>query len=122
RFKGYFLPAGVKLEVVAEAPVVVDPVALAFADDGTPLVVEWRPDPGREPVTQVEEIAYKDGSKRKIATVNKKVKDVVKALRDTKAAGVYDAADVVLEDELPSTILPHDGWLYTASRGSVRRF
>jgi putative membrane-bound dehydrogenase-like protein len=122
RFKGYFLPEGVKLEIVAEAPAVINPVGLAFTDDGTPLVIEWRPDPGNNSLTHVEEITYKDGSKRKFATVRKKVKDVVKALRDTKAAGVYDASDVVLEDELPSALLPYDGWLYTASRGSVRRF
>ena len=81
RLKGYFTPEGIKVEIVAEAPTVVNPVGMTFADDGTPLVLEWRPSPGDEwretPVT----FTYKDGSTRKVATMKKRVKDVVKVLR-----------------------------------------
>jgi hypothetical protein len=48
RLKGYKTPEGVKVEIVAENPVVVNPVALTFADDGTPYVLERRPSPGDE--------------------------------------------------------------------------
>src|SRR5437762_120405 len=84
RLKGYLTPEGVKVEVVAEEPAVVNPVGMTFADDGTPFVLEWRPSPGDEgpgyprsgslPVT----FKYRDGSTRDVATVKKRVKDVVK--------------------------------------------
>jgi putative membrane-bound dehydrogenase-like protein len=119
RLKGYFTPEGVKVEIVAEEPVVVNPVGMTFGDDGTPYVLEWRRGDGRE---AVETFTYKDGTNRQIAVLKKKVKDVVKFLQDTKDKGVYDRANVVLEDELPSSILLHDGWIYLSGRGTVRRF
>ena len=36
RLKGYKTPEGVKVEIVAEEPTVVNPVCMAFADDGAP--------------------------------------------------------------------------------------
>lgn len=120
RLKGYQLPEGVRVEIVAEDPVTVNPVGMTFADDGTPYILEWRAgDAGKE---MIEEFVYKDGTRRPLLTMKKKIKDVVKTLRDTKGGGVYDASDVVLEEELPSSILLHDGWLYLTGRGSVRRY
>jgi putative membrane-bound dehydrogenase-like protein len=121
RFKGYFTPDGVKVEVVAEAPTVVNPVGMAFADDGTLYVLEWLPD-DRPPVKAVETVHYKDGSMAAFPIRKKQVKDRVKRLRDTKGNGTYDQAEVILEEELPSDILPYDGWLYVAGRGTVRRY
>lgn len=122
RLKGYFTPEGLKVEIVAEYPTVVNPVGMTFADDGTPYVLEWLPG-GTNWNEFPETITYKDGSKRTVATMKKpKVKDVVKVLRDTKGKGIYDEATVVLEEELPSSILLHDGWLYVSGRGSVRRY
>ncbi|MGH7223841.1 MAG: DUF7133 domain-containing protein, partial [Gemmataceae bacterium] len=98
RLKGYFTPEGVKVEIVAEAPVVLNPVALAFADDGTPYILEWH------------------------ANARKKGKDVVKILQDTKGKGAFDQAKVVLEEDMPSSLLLHDNWLYLCGRGTVRRY
>jgi hypothetical protein len=42
RLAGLRTPAGVRVEVVAQEPVVVNSVGLRFSDDGTPLVLEWR--------------------------------------------------------------------------------
>jgi putative membrane-bound dehydrogenase-like protein len=120
RLKGYFTPEGIRVEIVAEESVVVNPVGMTFADDGTPFVLEWRPgDEGRE---TLETIIYKDGTTRTIATMKKKIKDVVKTLVDTKGKGVYDQSKIILEDELPSSILLHGGWIYLSGRGTVRRF
>ncbi|HEY7153251.1 MAG TPA: PVC-type heme-binding CxxCH protein [Gemmataceae bacterium] len=119
RLKGYFTPEGVKLEIVAEEPVVVNPIGMTFDDDGTPYVLEWRRGDESE---AVETFTYKDGTKRQVAVLKKKVKDVVKFLQATKGKGVYDRANVVLEDELPSSVLLHDGWIYLSGRGTVRRF
>lgn len=122
RLKGYFAPAGIKVEVVAEEPAVVNPVGMTFGTDGTLYVLEWRPSPGDEWKETPEEFTYKDGSKRKVATMKKKSKDVCKILRLNPKTNTYDKSEIILEEELPSTLLLHDGWLYTASRGSVRRY
>jgi putative membrane-bound dehydrogenase-like protein len=122
RLKGYFTPAGVKLEIVADYPVVTNPVGMTFADDGTLFVLEWRPHNGPGFPEHREVVTYKDGNKRAFYTMKKKVKDVVKVLRDTRGKGVYDKSEVVLRDELPSSILLHDGWLYLSGRGTVRRY
>jgi putative membrane-bound dehydrogenase-like protein len=120
RLRGYKLPEGIRVEVVAEEPVTINPVGMTFAEDGTPYVLEWRAGDGGHEAK--EEVVYKDGSRRQILTMQKKIKDVVKVLRDTTGKGVYDKSELVLEDELPSSILLHDGWMYLTGRGTVRRY
>ncbi len=127
RLKGYFTPEGIRVEIVAEAPTVVNPVGMTFDAKGDLYVLEWVPPPevkdGKNvnfPESSVE-FTYQDGSKRKVAIMKKPTKDHVKRLADTKGTGVYDEAKVILEDELPSSILIHDGWLYTSGQGTVRR-
>ncbi len=94
RLKGYKTPEGIKVEIVAENPVVVNPIGMAFADDGTPYVLQGGPAPSR----------------------------AVKTLGDSKGKGVYDQSKVALEDEGATGILPNEGWLYLAGRGTVRRY
>ncbi len=123
RLKGLFAPAGFKVEIVADAPTVVNPVGMTFGPDGTMYVLEWSVDP----VTKgawfefKETFRYKDGSTKQVATMKKFVTDPVKVLRPN-AKGVYDRFDTIIAEELPSSLLYHDGWLYTASRGTVRRY
>jgi putative membrane-bound dehydrogenase-like protein len=118
RLKGYTTPAGIKLEIVADFPVVTNPVGMTFADDGSLYVLEWRQGEERsETVTYT----YKDGSKHNITRITKSVKDVVKVLR-TKGQGAYDQSQVILEEQLPSGILIHDGWLYLSGGGDVHRY
>ena len=45
RLKGYFAPEGIKIEIVAEAPDVINPVGMTFDADGTLYVLEWVEDP-----------------------------------------------------------------------------
>ncbi len=122
RLKGLFAPEGFKVEVLADAPVVVNPVALTFAPDGTPFVAEWAVDS----VTNSrwfefkETVRYTDGSTRLVTTMRKFVPDPIKRLAG--AAGSYTKSTPVISEELPSTLLWHDGWLYTAGRGTVRRY
>src|SRR5207248_2166765 len=68
------------------------------------------------------EFTYKDGTKKKVAIMKKPVKDLVKILMLNAQKGVYDKAKVILEDELPSSILVHDGYLYLTGQGTVRRY
>ena len=122
RLKGLYAPEGFVTELVADAPTVVNPVGIAFGPDGTLFALEWRPDPGREWQEMKETIRYKDGTTRQVATMKKFVTDPVKVLRYNPAKKEYDKADTIIAEELPSSLLWHDGWLYTASRGSVRRY
>lgn len=122
RLKGLFAPEGFKVEIVAENPVVVNPVGITFGPDGTLFVIEWKPDPGREWFELKETFTFQDGTSRQVATMKKFVTDPVKALHYNPETGTYDRSDVIIPEELPSTLLWHDGWLYTASRGTVRRY
>ncbi len=121
RLKGYFSPLGLKVEIVADAPQVINPVGMTFGNDGTLYVLEWIHDPGNNWSEFGEKLTYKDGTTRTVATMKKRVKDVVKVMHRTKE-GTYDKAEVVLEDELPSSILVHDGWLYLSGRSTIRRY
>ncbi len=123
RLKGYVTPEGFKLEIVAEEPVVVSPAAISFGPDGTLYVVEWIPpaDPNVNLPESSVEFTYKDGAKRKALTVKMPVKDRIKVLRDSQAAGVFGDGQIVLEEELPSGIVIHDGYVYLAGQGTVRR-
>jgi len=121
RLKGYRTPDGFQLEIVATEPTIINPVGMTFGPDGTLFVLEWRLDTDTWPETP-EKITYKDGTTRLVATMKKKVKDVVKVLTWNAEKKVFDQARVILEDELPSSILIHDGWLYLSGRGTVRRW
>ena len=122
KLKGLMAPEGFKVELVADAPTVVNPVGMTFAPDGTLFVAEWVPDPGREWYEFKETFHYRDGTTKQVATMKKFAPDVVKVLTRNPKTGVYDKSDVIFTDELPSSLLWYDGWLYTASRGSVRRY
>ena len=122
RLKGYQTPEGFKLEIVATDPVVVNPVGMTFSPDGTLFVIEWTPDPGREWYEFKETFRYRDGSTKQVATMKKFVSDPVKIVRYNATSRTFDRSDVILTDELPSSILHHDGWIYLSSRGTVRRY
>jgi putative membrane-bound dehydrogenase-like protein len=124
RLKGYIAPEGLKIEIVAEEPAVVNPVGMTFDTDGTLLVLEWKPsaDPRDTWNEFAETFIYKDGTQRKVATMKKRVKDVLNVLKWNSDKRLYDRSELVLEDELPSSILLYDGWIYLSSRGTVRRY
>ncbi len=122
RLKGYLTPEGIKVQIVAEAPTVVNPVGMTFGVDGTPYVLEWRPSPGDEWKETPEVVKYKDGSERKVATMKKRVLDTVKTLASSKNNPFWDTDKVILRHGLPSSILLHDGWLYLSGRGSIWRY
>jgi putative membrane-bound dehydrogenase-like protein len=122
RLKGYFVPEGIKVEIVAEEPTVINPVGMTFDNDGNLYVLEWVEAKGLDNPKKYVELTYKDGSKRKVLIAHKPIKDRVKLLGYNAKKGVYDSAKVVLEDDLPSSILVHDGWMYLSGQGTVRRY
>ena len=48
--------------------------------------------------------------------------DVVKQFKVNPATGKFGKAQPIISEELPSSILWHDGWLYVSGRGTVRRY
>jgi putative membrane-bound dehydrogenase-like protein len=123
RLNGYFTPEGFKVEIVAEEPAVINPVGMTFGPDGTLYVLEWVPSKDGSPGSDSSVVfTYKDGSQRKVAIMRKPTKDWIKLLSDTTGKGVYDSARVILHEELPSSILIHDDWLYVTGQGTVRRY
>src|SRR5260370_42429466 len=94
---------------------------MTFGLDGTLYVLEWLPSLGDEWKETPEPMTYKDGTKRNVATMKKRAKDVLKILKWNGDKKVYDKAEVIIQDELPSSILLHDGWIYLSGRGTVRR-
>jgi quinoprotein glucose dehydrogenase len=122
KLKGLLAPEGFQLELIADAPTIVNPVGMTFGADGVLVVLEWRPDPGREWYEFKETFRYRDGTTKAVATMKKFTPDVVKILRWNATSKLYDQAEVILTDELPSSVLLHDGWLYLSGRGTVRRY
>lgn len=112
---GYRAPAGVKVEVVAREPDVINPVGMRFSDDGSLLVIEWKVGQSIEMVDT--EITLKDGTREPSHQWHKDVPDLLKRLTDTDGDGVFDKTEVVMDDlQLPSSVLEHDGWLYFLGR------
>lgn len=122
--KGYFLPEGFKLEIVLAEPDTINPVGMTFAPDGTLFVMEWRPDPvtGDKWFEVKETFRYKDGTTRQVATMKKFTTDLVKQYSYNPSTGKFGPPKVIISEELPSSILYHDGWLYVTGRGTVRRW
>ena len=122
KLKGLFAPEGFKTELVAEAPTIINPVGMTFAPDGTLFVLEWKPDPGREWAEFKETFRYRDGTTKQVATMKKFTNDTVKVLKYNEKTKTYDKSEIVIMEELPSSILFYDGWLYVSGRGTVRRY
>jgi putative membrane-bound dehydrogenase-like protein len=124
KFKGYFLPEGFRMEVVFNEPDVVNPVGMTFAPDGSMFVLEWRPDPvaGDRWFPVLETFRYKDGTTRQVTTMKKFTTDLVKHFVWNPATGKFGPPKIIIAEELPSSIMYHDGWLYVTGRGTVRRW
>jgi putative membrane-bound dehydrogenase-like protein len=88
---------GFRMELVAAEPLVYNPVAACFDEDGNLYVCElrdypYKPQPGKQPLGRV------------------------RLLRDTKGTGVYDQSHVFAEDlQWPAGIVPWKGGVFVAS-------
>ena len=54
--------------------------------------------------------------------MKKFIDDLVKMLKYNPAPASYGQPKTIIAEELPSSILYHDGWLYVTGRGTVRRY
>lgn len=123
KFKGYFLPEGFRMEVVASEPEVINPVGITFGPDGNLFVLEWRQDPVTTSWNEIKEtFHYRDGTTKRVPTMRKFVTDWVKQLKYDPATKQFGPAKPIIAEELPSSVLYHDGWLYVTGRGTVRRY
>ena len=120
RLKGMRTPAGVHVEIVASDPKIIDPVGMTFADDGSLYVLEWRE--ATQQIDTTYDVHYQDGTTATVNRKTKNVKDELKHLHDTDGDGIFDKAEVVMDDlEMPSSLLLHDNWMYLPSVGRVIR-
>lgn len=120
KLKGIHTPAGIKVEIVAEDPVVVDPVGMTFSDEGVPHVLEWRV--AKQSKHMQYEVTFQDGTKATVNRMWKDTRDELKTLADADGDGVFDQSTVIMNDlEIPSSVLLYDGWIYLSSIGHVVR-
>ncbi len=117
---GYQTPAGIKVEIVATEPQVVNPVGMRFGPDGTLYVLEWVK--GKSAEQTYYDVTLKDGTQLSILRMTKDVPDVLKALKDTTGDGKFDSAQVVMDDlELSSSVSVNDVSAYLPSVPHVIR-
>jgi quinoprotein glucose dehydrogenase len=124
KLKGLLLPEGFKAEIVIDAPDTINPVGMTFDPDGNLYVMEWRPDPvtGDKWFEVKETFRYKDGTTKQVATMKKFTTDLVKLFKYNATTGKFNKPETIISEELPSTIIWHDGYLYVTGRGTVRRW
>jgi putative membrane-bound dehydrogenase-like protein len=124
KLKGTMLPEGFKAEIVIDAPDAINPVGMTFDPAGNLYVIEWRPDAvtGDRWYEVKETFRYRDGSTKQVATMKKFTTDLVKSFKYDPATGKFAKPQTILSEELPSSILWHDGYLYVTGRGTVRRW
>ena len=119
KLKGLRVPAGIKVEIVAEEPTTIDPVALSFDDNGEAYIIEWRQGDAKH---GTYEVTFQDGSKGTVNRMFKTTRDEFKKLIDSDGDGVWDKTVTLMNDlEMTSTAVYHDGWWYLPSVGHVLR-
>jgi len=120
KLAGYETPDGIRLEIAAKEPTVVNPVGLSFDDDGRPHVIRWRKSKSKALVDR--EVELRDGTKFTTRRMVKDELDVLQRLEDRDRDGVWDHATTIYDDlEMPSTVYFHEPWAYFASVGRVYR-
>ena len=120
QLKGMRAPNGIRINIVASDPTIIDPVGMTFADDGSLYVLEWRE--ATDQIDTTYDVHYQDGTTATVNRKTKNVKDDLKRLQDTNGDGKYDKAELLMNDlEMPSSLLLHDGWMYFPSIGHVIR-
>jgi putative membrane-bound dehydrogenase-like protein len=97
RLAGYRVAPGFKVEIAATEPLVINPVAMTFGDDGRLFVIEWVSGSGPN--------------------------DRIKVLTDVDGNGTFDKSDIYMDNlELPAGLLFWDGWTYITLGHDVVRF
>lgn len=124
KLKGISLPEGFKAEIVIDAPDTINPVGMTFDPEGNLYVMEWRPDPvtGDKWYEVKETFRYRDGTTKQVATMKKFTTDLIKRFKYNPGTGKFDPPQTIISEELPSSILYHEGYLYVTGRGTVRRW
>lgn len=124
RLKGTYLPEGFKAEIVVDAPDTINPVGMTFDPEGNLYVMEWRPDPvvGDKWFEVKETFRYKDGTTKQVATMKKFTTDLIKVYKYDAGTGKFAKPQTIISEELPSSIIYHEGYLYVTGRGTVRRW
>ena len=92
--RSFSVHPGFKLELVAAEPLVVDPVAMAFDENGRLFVVEMRPHPGR----------------------TNAFRGRIRLLEDQDGDGTFDVSSVYADElDNPSAIVCYDGGVFVGA-------
>ncbi len=93
----YRRPAGIKVEIAASEPLVINPVTMTFGPDARLYVCEWTPGDGPN--------------------------DRIRVLTDRDGDGRFDDSQIYMDRlELPAGILFWNGWTYVTLNHDVVRF
>lgn len=115
---GYKVPAGVRVEIAAREPDVINPLAMRFEADGSLLWIRWVGSARNAPET----ITYRDGTTRTMIRWMSSTPDPLAVLRDTNGDGRWDRSETLMDDLfMPPSLLRVGEWLYFTTRGSVIR-
>ncbi|HBI43953.1 MAG TPA: hypothetical protein DDY78_14040 [Planctomycetales bacterium] len=134
RLKGYKTPEGVKVEIVAENPVVVNPTGMAFGDDGTPYVlargaIKSLSDGKGKGVYDASEVVLESEKATGLLLHDRWLYvaegNTVRRYKQSKGEGAYDVKEVVAKGfggigrhQGSGMTIGLDGWLYlTAEDG-----
>jgi quinoprotein glucose dehydrogenase len=120
RLQGIFAPKGFKVQVVASEPAIVDPVSMAFDDQGNLYVAEWTRSERTFDTWDV--LNLPEGGTTRIRRRRKGTTDVIKRLKDADGDGVYESSEVVVEGvEQPLGLFPWRNTLGVASLGRLEQ-
>ena len=116
---GYKSLDGLRVEVVASEPLVVNPMGMRFDDDGSLLVLRWV---GSGAEILPREVVYRDGSRRSMPRWVKPTPDRLDRLIDTDGDGIFDRSEPVMDDlRLPCTVALRNGAVWLTQQGTVLR-
>ena len=121
RWRGYHVPAGFRLDVVADAKLIGSPTAMTFDDSGRLYVVETSRTNSTFDVW--ESVTLPDGAKVRLKKRRKRTLDQIQRLSDTDGDGKFDASEVVVEGvESPTALVWTKHALFVTALGRLERW
>ena len=120
-WRGYHVPAGFRLDVVADAKWVGSPVTMTFDDSGRLYVAEAANSDSTFDVW--ESITTPDGAKVRLQQRRSRSLDQIRRLTDTDGDGQFDASEVVVAGvERPTALVWTKHALFVTALGRLERW
>ena len=121
QWQGYHVPAGFRLDVVADAKLVGLPTTMTFDDSGRLYVAETSAVNSSFDVW--ESVTLPDGAKIRLKKRRQRTLDQIRRLSDTNSDGKFDASEVVVEGvESPTAMVWTKHALFVTALGRLERW